>query len=138
MPIGTIILGIKTKYTGSALETALGTNKMYATQAPEGTAHPYCVVSVIDSIDVGTFTEDMEYIRVQFSIITNELNKAKATTGLNALEIALRGVFDDQVLTVSGWTNTGMAWKGSSPIFSYNTKVIGVSIEYETYIFKSK
>lgn len=138
MPTGTIILSIKTKYSGSALETALGTNKMYDTQAPEGTAHPYCIVSVVDTVDAGTFTEDMEYIRVQFSIITNELNKAKATTGLNALEITLRALFDDTVLTVSGWTNVGLQWKSSSPIFSYNTKVIGVSIEYETYIFKSK
>ena len=134
--IADIMKGIKTKYTGSALATAL-TGGIHDTQAPEGTAFPYAVVQAFAMTDE-TYTEKVEFYRIQFNIITNNLNKSAVTTGLNALESALRTLFDNTKLTVSGWTNTGMIWQKSDEIFSYSNKVIGVMIEYETYISKSK
>ena len=134
--IADIMLGIKTKYTGSALATAL-TGGIWDTQAPEGTAFPYAVVQAFAMTDE-TFTEKVEFYRIQFNIITNNLNKSASSVGLNALESALRTLFDNTKLTVSGWTNTGMIWQKSDEIFSYSNKVIGVMIEYETYISKSK
>ena len=136
MAISDIMIGIKTKYTGSALAGVL-TGGIWDTQAPEGTAFPYAVVQVF-AISDETYTEKVELYRILFNIITNNLNKSAATTGLNALESALRTLFDNAILTVSGWTNTGMIWQKSDEIFSFSNKVIGVMVEYETYISKSK
>jgi hypothetical protein len=136
MPIGDIMNGIKTKYTGSALASVL-TGGIWDTQAPEGTAFPYAVVQAFAVTDE-TFTEKMEFYRIQFNIITNNLNKSASSVGLNALESTLRTLFDNTILTVTGWTNTGMIWQKSDEIFSYSNKVVGVMIEYETYISKTK
>jgi hypothetical protein len=136
MPIGDIMIGINTKYIGSALASVL-TGGIWDTQAPEGTAHPYCVVQTISAIGDPTFTEDMEFFRIQFNLITNNLNKSEVSVGLNALESTLRALFDDAILTVSAWTNTGMIYKSSGEIFSFSNKVIGVMVEYETYIFRT-
>ena len=132
--IADIMKGIKTKYTGSALATAL-TGGIWDTQAPEGTAFPYAVVQAFAMND-DTYGDDIEFYRIQFNLITNNLNKSAVTTGLNALESALRTLFDKTVLTVTGWTNTGMRWIKSDEIFSFSNKVIGVMVEYETYISK--
>jgi hypothetical protein len=132
--IADIMKGIKTKYTGSALATAL-TGGIHDTQAPEGTAFPYAVVQAFAMND-DTYGDDIEFYRIQFNLITNNLNKSASSVGLNALESALRTLFDKTVLTVTGWTNTGMRWIKSDEIFSYSNKVIGVMVEYETYISK--
>ena len=134
--IADIMKGIKTKYTGSALAGVL-TGGIWDTQAPEGTAFPYAVVQAFGMTDE-TYTEKVEFYRIQFNIITDNLNKSASSVGLNALESALRTLFDNTKLTVSDWTNTGMIWQKSDEIFSYSNKVIGVMIEYETYISKSK
>ena len=134
--ISDIMKGIKTKYTGSALAGVL-TGGIWDTQAPEGTAFPYAVVQAFGMTDE-TYTEKVEFYRIQFNLITNNLNKSASSVGLNALESTLRALFDNTTLTVSGWTNTGMIWQKSDEIFSHSNKVIGVMIEYETYISKSK
>lgn len=137
MPISDIMIGIKTKYTGSALANVL-TGGIWDTQAPEGTAFPYAVVQITSNMNNETYTSDIEYFRIQFNVITNNLNKSAASVGLNALETALRALFDNAILTVSGWTNIIFRWTKSEAIFSLSTKVIGVMVEYETYIEKIK
>jgi len=132
--ISDIMNGIKTKYTGSALASVL-TGGIWDGQAPESTAFPYAVVQAFAMND-DTYEDDIEFYRIQFNLITNNLNKSATTTGLNALESALRTLFDKTVLTVTGWTNTGMRWIKSDEIFSFSNKVIGVMVEYETYISK--
>jgi hypothetical protein len=76
----------------------------------------------------------MEYQHWMFYIWTDDLNPDTASTGLDALESALRTLFDNQVLTVSGWTNLMMRWVGSRPANSEDDGIIGIMIEYETYI----
>ena len=137
MPIANVATGIMSKYTGSALATVL-TGGVHREQAPQDTSFPYVVFNWVSNLNVDTFTEDREYDHIQFTIWTNDLNQATASTGLDALVLALRTLFDGVVLTVTGWTNLNLRWIGERPAISEDERVIGAIIEYETYISKSK
>jgi hypothetical protein len=130
--------GITSKFTGSALATAIG-GRLYRDEAMQGVAFPFCVFHIIDSQNVDTFSEKGEYYRIQFNIwhkYTTTMTNAKAS--LDTLESNLRSLYDWATLTISGWTNTAMRFSGSRPAFSEDDDVVGVIVEYETYIFKSR
>lgn len=65
--IAQIASGIANKYSGSALASAL-TGGLWRDQAKQGVAYPFAVFSVIDDLNEETFSEDMEYARIQFTI----------------------------------------------------------------------
>lgn len=137
MPIANVAVGIMTKYTSSALDTIL-TGDLHRDKAPQDVVFPYAVFEFISNLNTDTFTENREYDHIQFTIWTNDLNQATATTGLDALVLALRTLFDGVILTVSGWTNLNLRWISERSAFSEDARVIGATIEYETYISKSK
>jgi hypothetical protein len=138
MPQGNVAKGIDSKFTGSAFETAIGAGKLYREEAPQDASLPYCVFNFISTLNNDTFTEDMEYHHIQFTIWTNNLNPDTATTGLDALILALRTLYDGVILTVTSWTNLNLRWISERPAISKDNQVIGSIIEYETYITKSK
>ena len=133
--ISDVAKGIITKYTGSALASVL-TGGMWQGVAKQDVSSPYCVFIIVDAQNQQTYSKAMEFHRVQFTIWTTDINPATASTGLNALETALRTLYDGAVLTVTGWTNLGMIYDTSRPAYSEDGRVIGVIIEYYTWITK--
>lgn len=211
--IAQIATGITSKYTGSALASSL-TGGLWRDEAKQGVSFPYGVFTVIDSLNTETFTERMEYFRIQFDLwakyskytastiafnenapsadsitdsasgltgfgavagckigITGSTSNDKIVTSasisagtitvsgsddftaelagssitlsvvdakevLDLLETALRTLYDEVALTISGWSNTKMRWIGTRPGYSEDDQVVGVIIEYETYIQK--
>ena len=138
MPQGDVAKGIISKFTGSAFATAIGAGKLYREEAPQDAILPYCVFNFISNLNVETYTEHREYDHIQFTIWTNDLNPDTASTGLDALLLALRTLYDGAVLTVTNWTNLNLRWISERSAISEDSQVIGSIIEYETYITKSK
>ncbi|MEG6507047.1 hypothetical protein [Nitratidesulfovibrio sp. 1201_IL3209] len=66
-------------------------------EAPEGTALPYNVVSIVSEIATYNFTSTFERTIVQFDVYA--VSKAAAIAGSEALKAA----FDDCALTVPGY-----------------------------------
>jgi hypothetical protein len=135
MPIANVATGIMSKYTGSALASVL-TGGLYRETAPQDVSFPYGVFNWVNNLGVGVFSATMEYHHLQFTIWTNDLNSATASTGLDALVSALTTLFDYAILTVTGWTATRMVFKGERPAISEDERVIGAIVEYELYISK--
>lgn len=94
-----ILTGIFTKFSGSALSTALGA-RMYSRYAPQGTAFPYATVDISSLISDWTFTEDIEDADVLFNLYSKSTSETEITGLLNNL-ISL---YDDCTLTVTGYT----------------------------------
>lgn len=135
MPISDVSKGIYAKFVGSALATVL-TGGMYDEDAPQDAAFPYGVFSNVTCLQDDTYTEDGEYQRWQFTIWTNNLNKRTATSGLDALVTALKTLYDDASLTVTGWTPTAMRFIAERAAYSDDSLVIGAIVEYELYIYQ--
>lgn len=135
MPIANVATGIMTKYTGSALASVL-TGGLYREQSPQDTVFPYGVFNSVSNLSDNTFSETMEYHHLQFTIWSSDLNHATASTGLDALVTALKTLFDYAILTITGWTATGMVFLNERSAFSEDERVIGAIVEYELYISK--
>ena len=136
--IAQIATGIMSKYTGSALASSL-TGGLWRDEAKQGVVFPYGVFHIIDVLGNDTFTEKCEFARIQFDLWSKysaSVSDARAT--LDTLESALRTLYDWTTLTISGWSNAGMRFISSRPAFSEDENVVGVIIEYETYISKSR
>lgn len=134
--IGDIAKGITTKFSGSALSTTVG-GRVWRDRAKQNETMPYIVFTIINEQNNDTFTETREYHHIMFYIWTDDVNPDTASTGLDALESALKALFDGEILTISGWTNEGMINIGSRPANSEDSDIIGVMVEYETYIQKT-
>ncbi len=129
--ISQVAEGIMTKFSGSALSTSVG-GRIYRDSAKQNETMPYIVFTCISDIQADTFNEDLEYHHWMFYIWADLTNTGYS--GLDSLESALRSLFDNVVLTISGWTNLLMRWVGTRPAISEDDNVIGVMIEYEGYI----
>jgi len=136
--IAQIATGITAEYTGSALASIL-TGGLWREKAKQDVTFPYSVFHIIDDLQYETFSEEMEYSRIQFDLWSKYSGtETEAIATLDALESALRTLYDYATLTISGWSTTEMRFLGSRPAFSEDDKIEGVIIEYEIYIFKSK
>lgn len=137
MPIAQVAEGIMAKFSGSALSTTVG-GRIWRDSAKQNETMPYIVFTSITSDDYPMVSgERIEYHHVIFYIYTDDINPATASTGLDALESALYDLFNGQILTISGWTATAFLYKGSRPANSEDDNVIGVIMEFETYIQKT-
>lgn len=67
---------------------------MYLTEAPQGTAFPYIVYSLVSNVPHWTFTEDFENALIQFNIFSE---KTSATETLDIQKL-LFACYDWQVL----------------------------------------
>ena len=129
--------GITTKFTGSTLAGLVG-NRLWRDKAKQNETMPYVVFTCISNDDYGLISSGkIEYHHIIFYIWTDDINPDTASTGLDALESALFDLFDKAILTITGWTNTGMIWLNTRPAISEDDNVIGVMMEFETYIEKS-
>ena len=94
-----------TKFTGSALATALGGNtKLYNTFAPQSATLPYCVFMLVSGTPDWTFSDDMEDCLFQFSLFDSS---PSAGTICDNYEL-LKTLFDDCALTITGWRHLYM------------------------------
>jgi len=137
MPIANVAAGIMSKYTGSALDTIL-TGDLHKDKAPQDVVPPYAVFEWVSCLPNNTFGEIIEYHHLQFTIWTDDLNPATASTGLDALVTALKTLFDYTILSITNWTATNMVFLGERPAMSEDGRVIGAIVEYVLYIFKPK
>lgn len=80
------------------LKTALG-GRMYPYEAPQNVTFPYCVYSMVSDMHEQDFSDDHEYIDVQFSLFSEENSLEQVGT----LYGYLKELFDNQTLTVSGY-----------------------------------
>lgn len=134
--IDAVYEGIKARFdgTGGATLKALVTGGMWVTQAPNGCAYPYIVINTITNIPDDTFTENIEFIRIQFTIWDDEMD-AFATGGMKAIYEAFRALYDDATLTVTGWTNFSTRFVKMTEMPTED-KIIGRALDYEIYIEK--
>ena len=132
--IDNVYAGIKTRYDSIAGATlkALVTGGIWAEQAPSNCAMPYIVVNLITDVPEDTYTEEIEFLRIQFTVWHNNMN-AEATGGMKAIYEAFRALYDDATLTVTGWTNFSCRWLSTTNLPTED-KVLGRAMDYEIYI----
>lgn len=85
--------------SGSAFGTAIG-NRLFKGQAPDGTEYPYSVYQLVTNSPERTFTEDFENTTIQFSLFST----ASGTTEIENMFSALKALYDEQPLTITGST----------------------------------
>ena len=80
--------------------TALISDRFYEVMAPQNAGLPYVVYSVISNVNSPTFTEKLESVRVQFSVVSRENSSTETLNIMNALE----NIFDDLTKLNTGST----------------------------------
>ena len=91
---------ILTKLSGTTLETLAG-GRVYLDQSPEGTqVFPYIVFFIVHSNQQDDFKNQLDNTLLQFSIFSASAGMAEIT----AIYDALKSVFDDAALSISGST----------------------------------
>lgn len=136
--ISQIATGIMNKYTGSTLASNL-TGGLWRDEAKQGVTFPYGVFTVISNVNEDTFTENIEFIRIQFTIWHKASSDvADVKSSLDTLESYLRGLYDYATLSITSWVNLGMYYLFSRPAYSDNEEISGVIIEYKTWITKTR
>lgn len=98
-----LFAAIYTKFTGSALATAL-TGGLHNTQAPLGTSFPFGVMTLVSDVHEWDFVDEYESSRIQFDIYSDAASPGAA---LDAAAL-LWTLFDDCALTISGYTHLYM------------------------------
>lgn len=92
-----LLAALVTKLTGTAFDTAVA-SRIYLDRAPEASAFPYCVFSIVSSVPQDTFTEEIDDTLVQFDLYST----SEGATEITGLYEALRAALKDQALTVAG------------------------------------
>ena len=90
-------------YQKAAADSALTTlisDRFYEVMAPQNAGLPYVVYSVISNVNSPTFTEKLESVRVQFSVVSRENSSTETLNIMNALE----NIFDDLTKLNTGST----------------------------------
>lgn len=89
-------------------KTATG-GRLYAYEAPENTAYPYCVFEQISGIPDRTFTEKGEDVLIQFALV----DKSDSVATIADAESKMHALFDDAVLSITGYSFTSMTRESS-------------------------
>lgn len=102
--IQTLGTGIETLYASSAgatLRGLTGNSKLFQDQAPQTTAMPYIIFTMIDDMNDDTFGDEISVSRVQFSIFV----KVGTTSSIGSMQRALKVLYHHVALTLSGYTH---------------------------------
>lgn len=110
------------KAAGSAFNTAVG-SRFYESQAPDETAYPYAVYFVVSSVPDNTFSEKIEDTLVQFSLYSS----APSSGEVKDICAALRSLYDDCALTISGSELLWMVWSNTTLTREEHTTPEGMS-----------
>jgi hypothetical protein len=123
-----VLTGIFSKFSGSALATAL-TSRMYSRYAPQNTTFPYAVVDLSTGISDPIFALDIE----DFDVVFNLFSKSPGETEITGLYSNLIALYDDCSLTITGYTHIYMQRELTR---SLSDPVLGVRQEYVLYNLK--
>jgi len=130
-----LIKGIYSKFTGSALQTALGGTKLYYKRAPQATALPYAVLT-ISAIDYSqNFNEEEDEYTLLFRIYDDDRSDA------GDLCDTLTTLFDNCALTISGWRHILMERVFVYPVDDIENPqapVFGWAVQYAAMMEKNK
>lgn len=94
---------IMTKFSGSSLSTNL-VGRMYASEAKQGVSKPYGVFSIVSNTVDYTFDSRTEDILLQFNLVS----ESRSVVEINSLFEDLKTLYDDCILTVSGYSHVKM------------------------------
>lgn len=120
----------------TAFYTAIG-GRLYHIKAPQLNAtFPYAVYDLITGVDDLDFSDENEIFTIQFDIFSQNNSASEAGTIL----AALKGLYDDCVLTVTGWRHLSMKrdFTVSNNDFSQVPPIMGYSVQYEIELEKAR
>lgn len=88
------------KLSGSTLETDIG-GRLYKGQAPDGVQFPYAVYFIVSDYPEYPGGKTIEQVLLQFSLFSS----ASGSTEIEDMLTHLRTLYDDVVLTITGYTS---------------------------------
>lgn len=88
------------KLSGSILETDIG-GRLFKGQAPDGAEFPYAVYFTVSDVPEYPGGKTIEQILLQFDLFSS----ASGSTEIEDMLTHLRALYDDVVLTISGYTS---------------------------------
>ena len=112
-----LLAAIMTKTSGSALSTDVG-GRIFEGVAPEESAFPYVVITIVTDYQVDTFKNKLEEVIVQFSLYSISQGLTEITT----MFADLKTLFDDAALTITG----------SSQVIIYRENLTTMQDEFTT------
>lgn len=108
------------KLSGSTL-TGLISGRMYNNLAPDRTTYPYVVFKVYTYYPDRAFDREYSNYRVQFS----GYSTSSSMSELNAIMAAIKALYDEQTLTVTGHTTVWMKLDSETQIVEEHTTPSG-------------
>jgi hypothetical protein len=118
--VNNLLAAIMTKTAGSALSAAVG-GRIYFDEAPEGTAFPYVIFSIVTDSQADTFKSKLEDVTIQFSLYST----SKGLTEITGMFANLKTLFDDAVLTITANTQVMIARQYLTTMFDDITTTEG-------------
>lgn len=131
----TLGTGIKALYdssSGATLRGYTGNNKMFQNLAPQGSAFPYIIFTMIDDVNDDTFGEEISVCRVQFSIFT----QIGSSNNTGSIQRALKALYHGAALTLTGYTHIGTQYIRTADLGIDANLVSNVAIDF--YIWTQK
>jgi len=105
--------------------------RLYLEEAPQGTAFPYAIYSLVSSPVDYNFTNRFEELTMDFNLYSDSESGAIEITGLYE---KLKEQFDDVNLTVTGYSALKFqrqnAWLNKMPSDIPNKSVWGYTVQY--------
>lgn len=130
-----LITGIYSKFIAAPANdfyTALS-GRLYHAEAPQSTTFPYAVVFTVSHEHDWTFEDTFEDVLIQFSIFTQERSAANAGIFWGYLTT----LYDDAVITISGYSQIYMIRDQSRLIRDEESNVWHYSVDYDCKVEKS-
>jgi len=130
-----VIKGVYSKFTGSALQTALGGLKLFYKNVPQTTALPYADVDIATIDYDENFNEEGDIVTLVFRVFDDDRSDC------GDLCDTLTQLFDNCVLTVSGWRHIYFSREFIQPIDDFENMqapIFGWVIQYAVYVEQNK
>jgi hypothetical protein len=119
--------------TTNDLKTALS-GRMYPHGATQNVDFPYCAYYAISEFMDQDFTDERETVNVQFSLFSEEESLEEITT----LYEYLKALYDDQILSVDGYTMLEFKRYAGHLIKDIELGVWQYNIDYDVMLEKQK
>lgn len=136
-----LFTGIYTRFSStphSSFYNDIG-GRMYLSEAPEGTAFPYCVYGLVNNAADWTFTEDTDDAVIEFTLYSDSASAVEITDA----ESKLRAEYDDCQLpsTAIGswshiWMQRGNSYLDKLPDILPDKSVWRYTVEYDVKLMK--
>jgi len=88
------------KLAGSSLDTDIG-GRLFKGEAPQGSQLPYVVFFIVSNVPEYPGGKTIEQVLLQFSLFSS----ASGSTEIETMLTHLRSLYDDVVLTITGYTS---------------------------------